>query len=179
MYTRGGDKGETSLFGPKRVPKDSARVEAYGTVDELNSAIGLSLTDCSDESLASSLRRIQAWLFVAGADLATETAAPKAQRIRARETKEVEAMTDRLLDELPTLSSFIMPGGTRLAAELHLARSICRRAERRIVRASRSEAINPDLIPFFNRLSTFLFNAARYANKLSRVEEDEWRPSPG
>ena len=175
MYTRRGDAGETSLYGSRRVGKESTRVEAYGTVDELNSAIGLAASDCDDAKLAVALKAVQRSLFVAGADLATDDDdSGRITRISARDTKDLEKMTDELIGELPTLKNFILPGGSRLAAELHLARAVCRRAERRVVAASKAERINPELLPFFNRLSTYLFNAARIANKRAGKREDPW-----
>lgn len=174
MYTKRGDSGETSLYGASRVPKDSPRVEAYGTVDELNSFIGLAISDCEDGPVASSLKHIQSLLFVAGADLASDPGDTKVPRISSSNTEELERMTDRLLSELPKLSNFILPGGSRLAAEIHLARAVCRRAERRIVALSRTEKVNPALVPFFNRLSTYLFNLARFANTSSGKKDEVW-----
>jgi cob(I)alamin adenosyltransferase len=175
MYTRRGDKGETSLFGPRRVPKDSPRVEAYGTVDELNSYLGVVISDCHNRTVTNSLREIQKMLFVAGADLASEPAAASVPRITAAETLRVERMTDDALARLPTLKNFILPGGSRLAAELHFARAICRRAERRVLAATRSEQLNPELVPFLNRLSSYLFNLARLANQKQKVKEYVWK----
>jgi cob(I)alamin adenosyltransferase len=174
VYTKRGDTGETSLYGPGRVPKDSPRVEAYGTVDELNSFIGLAISDCSDDSIASSLKRIQSLLFVAGADLASDAKDTKVPRISNSNTEELEKMTDEILSRLPKLTSFILPGGSRLAAEVHIARAVCRRAERRIVTLSRAEDVNPALMPFFNRLSTYLFNLARLANASSGKKDEVW-----
>lgn len=178
MYTRKGDQGETSLFGPRRVSKDSPRVEAYGTVDELSSAIGLAVADCSGGRLRGELKKVQSLLFVAGADLANPSSSPRGPRISHDDTLAIEKMTDDLLERLPRLDRFVLPGGTRLAAELHLARAICRRAERRVVAAGRHEAMNAELVPFFNRLSSYLFNAARYANRSKGAEEETWS-SPG
>ncbi len=177
VYTRRGDDGETSLFGPRRVAKDSPRVEAYGTVDELNSVIGVVLSECRDAKISNELKTVQKMLFVAGADLSAELdGAGRVPRISAHDTSRVELMTDRLIEDLPVLKSFILPGGTRVGAELQLARAVCRRAERRIVTASRAEAINHELIPFFNRLSSYLFNLARAANKKSKKPEVPWTP---
>ncbi|HUI86979.1 MAG TPA: cob(I)yrinic acid a,c-diamide adenosyltransferase [Nitrososphaerales archaeon] len=176
MYTRRGDKGETSLYGPARVSKDSPRVEAYGTVDELNSYLGVVVSGCGNRAIAKSLLTIQRLLFVAGADLATESVAPKAVRIREADTLAIEKMTDDLLARLPKITRFVLPGGSELASRLHFARSICRRAERRVVAASKREALNPELVPFLNRLSSFLFNAARFANHALKVEEEYWTP---
>ena len=176
MYTRRGDKGETSLYGPARVQKDDPRVEAYGTIDELNSVLGVVVSGTRDRSLASSIKEIQTLLFVAGSDAATELKGNQSvRRISASDTLRVERMTDDLLSKLPTLTNFILPGGSQTGALLQLARSVCRRTERRIVTASRSREMNPELLPFFNRLSSLLFNLSRQANKVARKKEDIWK----
>jgi cob(I)alamin adenosyltransferase len=176
MYTRGGDKGETSLYGSRRVPKDSVLVDAYGTIDELNSLIGVAISECRYKEISRSLKQVQRMLFVAGADAACEFGgAERVPRISAGDTEELEAMTKALLKKLPTLRNFILPGGGRLGANLMVARAVCRRAERRIVAASRGEGINPELLPFFNRLSTYLFDLSRYANKKAGKKEDIWK----
>jgi len=175
LYTRRGDKGETSLYGPQRVSKDSPRVEAYGTIDELNSYLGVILADCRDSMTTKSLKVIQKMLFVASADLASESGSSKVPRISSAETRKIESMTDELLARLPTLRNFVLPGGTRLAAELHFARAICRRAERRVVGASKGQKLNPELIPFMNRLSSYLFNLARAANAAKGKKEEIWK----
>ncbi len=176
MYTRRGDRGETSLFGPKRVSKDDPRVEAYGTIDELNSAIGVVIAGCSDNDVASSLREVQRLLFVAGGDAASElSGSHKVPRITAGDTATLEKMTDALLAELPSLSNFILPGGTETGARLQLARAVCRRAERRMVTASKARKMNPELLPFLNRLSSYLFNLSRWANSQAGKREDVWK----
>lgn len=178
MYTRGGDKGETSLYGAGRVPKDSPRVDAYGTIDELNSCIGVAIAGCKHKEVSKPLKRIQAELFTAGADLATEIGAKggaRVPRIKKKDTEELEKMVDGLQKKLPRLTSFILPGGSQLSSALHVARAVCRRAERRVVTLSRAEKINPELVPFLNRLSTYLFNLARYANVLEGVEDEVWK----
>jgi cob(I)alamin adenosyltransferase len=178
LYTRGGDKGETSLYGATRVPKDSRRVEAYGTIDELNSCIGVALAVCKHKDVSKPLKRIQAELFTAGADLATELGAKggsRVPRIENEDTERLEKMVDGLQKKLPRLKSFILPGGSQLSASLHLARAVCRRAERRVVALGRAEKINPEMVPYLNRLSTYLFNAARYANVVEGVEDEAWK----
>jgi len=175
VYTRRGDRGETSLFGSKRVGKDSPRVEAYGEVDELNSVIGVALSGCRDAALARELRSVQKMLFVAGADLAAEDPKAKVPRITPQDTEILEEMTDRALRALPPIKSFILPGGTRVASELQLARAVCRRAERRVVAASKKDAVNAELIPFLNRLSSYLFNASRLANARAGRKEEAWK----
>lgn len=178
MYTRRGDKGETSLYGEGRVPKDSTRVEAYGTIDELNSCIGMAVAGCSHGEISVPLRRVQSELFTAGADLATEfgTKAPSARvpRIRKEDTERLEKMVDDLQKVLPRLTSFILPGGSELSSRLQIARAVCRRAERRVITLARAERVNPELVPYLNRLSTYLFNAARYANALEKVDDEVW-----
>lgn len=179
MFTRGGDKGETGLYGGKRVAKDSARVEAYGTVDELNSCIGVAIAHTSHERISRELKRVQDLLLVAGADLATQLPSKEGEkervpRISKADTDRLESLIDELQPVLPHLTSFIIPGGSVSSAHIHLARSICRRAERKLVLLNRSEKLNPELVPFFNRLSTLLFNLARYANKLEGMDDEVW-----
>lgn len=178
MYTRRGDRGETSLYGAKRVAKDSPRVEAYGTIDELNSLIGVVISESKDTDVVSSLKGVQKMLFVAGADAACELGAPNSvPRVSGTDIAKLEKMTDELLARLPTLQNFILPGGTQVGAHLQLARAVCRRAERRILTASRTEGMNPELLPFFNRLSSYLFNLSRLANERAGTKEDIWKSS--
>jgi cob(I)alamin adenosyltransferase len=176
MYTRRGDRGDTSLYGSKRVAKDSPRVEAYGSIDELNSILGVAISLSKDARTSASLREIQRMLFVAGADSAAEYGgSPKVPRISASDTLRLEKMTDDLLGRLPTLRNFILPGGTPMGAYLQLSRAVCRRAERRLRTASRVEKMNPELLSFFNRLSSYLFNLSRWANKEAGRKEDVWK----
>lgn len=175
LYTRRGDKGETSLYGSRRVSKDSPRVEAYGAIDELNSYLGIVLSGCRDSMTTKSLRAVQRMLFVAGGDLASDQVALKVPRITASDTLKVEQMTDELLKRLPNLTNFILPGGKRTASELQFARAICRRAERRVVAASKVEKLNEELIPFMNRLSSYLFNLARAVNAKQKTKEEVWK----
>jgi cob(I)alamin adenosyltransferase len=176
MYTRRGDKGETSLYGAKRVQKDDPLVEAYGTIDELNSLIGVIIAGSKDKRLVASLTKVQRLLFVAGADAACELkSVSTVQRITSSDTQKLEKMTDELLSSLPSLKNFILPGGTSTGAMLQLARSVCRRAERRILSASKSTEVNPELLPFFNRLSSYLFNLSREANKRAGRKEAVWK----
>ena len=178
MYTRAGDKGQTGLYGPKRVAKDSPRVEAYGAVDELNSCLGVAISSSGRKEVSEELRWVQGRLLVAGAALASELAAKESEdrvpRIVIQDTKKLEEMIDRFQEKLPRLTSFILPGGTALSANLHLARSVCRRAERAVVSLAKKENINAELVPFLNRLSTYLFNAARYSNALEGVGDEVW-----
>lgn len=179
MYTRRGDAGETGLFGSKRVGKDSRRVEAYGTVDELNSCVGVAASFCTHRELSEDLKWVQGRLFVAGADLASELesgpAKERVPRIEKEDTEKLERMIDELQPKLPRLANFIIPGGSVLSAQLHVARSVCRRAERGIVALTKTEKVNPQLVPFLNRLSTYLFNVARYSNVLEGKKDEVWR----
>jgi cob(I)alamin adenosyltransferase len=176
LYTRRGDKGDTSLYGPKRVRKDDPRVEAYGTIDELNSVIGVIIAGSDDRALTSSLKEVQRMLFVAGSDAATELKGrQKVPRIGRSHTRRLEERTDELLAKLPPLSNFILPGGSPTGAMIHVARSVCRRAERHLVTASASGEMNPELLPFFNRLSSYLFNLSRWVNGVAGKNEDVWK----
>jgi cob(I)alamin adenosyltransferase len=179
LYTRGGDAGETGLYGSKRVGKESPRVAAYGTVDELNSCVGLAVSVSSHPEISNNLKWIQGRLFVTGADLAAELGegqqSDRVPRIGKEDTERLEKMIDALQPKLPRLTSFILPGGSVLSAQLHVARSVCRRGERSVVALAKAEKVNPQLIPFLNRLSTYLFNAARYANLLEGKQDEVWR----
>lgn len=178
MYTRGGDRGETGLYGAKRIAKDSLRVEAYGTIDELNSCIGVAIAHSRHSRISEELKTVQGLLFVAGADLASELQPDKSTdrvpRIVKSNTESLEKIVDEIIPLLPRLTNFILPGGSLLSAQLHLARSVCRRAERKLVALNRAEKVNPELIPFLNRLSTLLFNLARYANVLEETDDEVW-----
>jgi len=183
IYTRTGDAGETGLFGGARVAKTHPRVEAYGEVDELNSAIGLALALGGPDTpgdLAAALRHIQDRLFDLGADLATPpgtAAGDWLSRVPPAWTTELEAQIDALTATLPPLTAFILPGGTPLAGALHLARTVCRRAERRVLAAADAgEAVGAPVVIYLNRLSDYLFVAARYANAQAGVADVAWRP---
>lgn len=166
----------TSLYGSKRVAKDSPRVEAYGSIDELSSILGVAVSLSKDAKTTASLREIQRMLFVAGADSASEYGGSrKVPRITASDTLRLERMTDDLLRRLPTLNNFILPGGSPMGAYLQLSRAVCRRTERRLLTATRSEKMNPELRPFFNRLSSYLFNLSRWANKEAGTTEYIWK----
>ena len=173
-YTGTGDKGETSLYGGTRVGKENPRVEAYGAIDELNSQVGLARTLVKDTKLSEMLKNVQEDLWILGGDLANEIVNAKIPRIGKAELDRLESMTDELNSGLPRLRRFIIPGGSPAGAELHVARAVCRRAERRIVALSKIESINPDVIPFINRLSSLLFVLAREINKKEKVPEEEF-----
>jgi len=169
IYTRGGDKGDTSLGDGSRVPKDDLRVDAYGTVDEANATIGLARMDCAGLSgLETMLGRIQNDLFDLGADLCVPGGTPKdegALRIVQSQIDRLESEIDQMNDKLAPLQSFVLPGGVPAAAHLHLARTTVRRAERLVCALAREESVNPLAIAYLNRLSDHLFVAARHANQ--------------
>jgi cob(I)alamin adenosyltransferase len=185
IYTRKGDKGETSLFGGRRVGKDELRVEAYGSVDELNSVLGLAAARLPKEmeEWRGSLSAVQSDLFTLGAILATpKVGAAKPEHIPELAEVRVEALEDwidRLDEELTPLRAFVLPGGSDSAAALHLARSVCRRAERRVVALTKQEEVEPVVIKYLNRLSDFLFTLARAANARQGVSDVEWNPGVG
>jgi cob(I)alamin adenosyltransferase len=169
IYTRTGDGGETALGDGRRVPKHAPRVESYGTVDELNATLGLARLQAA-EAIDAALARVQNDLFDLGADLATpdfenDAAAPRARlRIVAAQVTRLEAEIDAMNARLSPLRSFVLPGGTPLAAQLHLARTVCRRAERLAVALAGLEPVNPEAVRYLNRLSDWLFVAARVTN---------------
>ena len=180
VYTRGGDQGETSLVGGERVRKDATRVEAYGAVDELNALLGVVLADLEYEDLCEGLRGIQSTLFDLGAELATpdleqrEERGKSVPRVSEREVAEFEDWIDRMEAELAPLRNFILPGGSRPAALLHLARTICRRAERRVITLAAKEVVGPPAVVYLNRLSDLLFVMARVVNRRSGLAEPTW-----
>ena len=173
-YSGTGDKGETSLYGGTRVEKADPRVEAYGAVDELNSQLGLARAHIKVKKLEQILKNIQKDLWILGGDLASELVTANVPRITKEQLVRIEGVTDELNSGLPQLRRFILPGGSVPGAELHVARAVCRRAERRIVALSKIESINPEVPPYINRLSSMLFVLARTANKLQRVSEEEF-----
>jgi cob(I)alamin adenosyltransferase len=176
LYTRGGDTGETSLFGGTRVRKDDVRIWAYGEVDELNAVLGLAIAEISDDDLRSGLLGVQSDLFDIGAELATpEGARSRAiPRVAQERIDELERWIDRVDERLAPLTSFILPGGTRAAAALHLARTVCRRAERRTVELAAMAEVSSSVIRYLNRLSDLLFALARTANARASVVEPVW-----
>lgn len=183
LYTSTGDDGTTGLFGGDRVSKDDPRIDAYGAVDELNAALGLALVACEQPQLSEHLGPLQSRLFDLGADLATPIGSrhsDKVARMNAAQVKQLEDSIDAIDGLNDTIKSFVMPGGTELASRLHLARCICRRAERETVRLGHLEQITPEVVIFLNRLSDLLFAAARLANKSAGVPDVPWVPgSPG
>jgi len=182
IYTKTGDGGETSLLGGARVGKDDPRVEAYGSVDELNAALGVVRAAGPEPELDGHLSRLQERLFTVGAELAA-TGGQKPRRalprVDAAWTLELEEAIDRWERELPPLTAFVLPGGTALAAALHVARAVGRRAERRVVALSHAAPVDPALVAYLNRASDFLFVAARVANHRAGVADVLWRaPAP-
>jgi cob(I)alamin adenosyltransferase len=180
IYTRTGDSGDTGLFGGQRVRKDDVRVEACGTVDELNALLGVAVSVSQDTDLARLITHIQHDLFSLGADLATPESAGErhgsavVNRVDDQAILSLEGEIDRLEAELAPLTRFILPGGHPLAAHLHNARTVCRRAERRCVRVLNSETANPNIVCYLNRLSDLLFVMARAANAHAGVQDVPW-----
>ena len=176
IYTKTGDKGKTSLFGGERVSKDTGRIEAYGCVDELNAHLGVVRSLKPPDEIEKVLDRIQHELFVLGADLATPPTKPpkKINRVESRHIEQLEKDIDRFDSALAPLQQFILPGGSRISAELQVARTICRRAERRIVQLLRKSEIGTIPVVYINRLSDLLFVLARSENTLEGVEEVRW-----
>lgn len=176
IYTKTGDKGKTSLFGGLRVSKDASRIQAYGTVDELNSHVGAIRSLNPGSEINEVLEKLQNDLFALGSDLATPSPKKGAavKRIEPRHIEQAEKIIDRLDSKLELLQNFILPGGSRIAAQIHVARTVCRRAERCVVELSRKETIGTLPVIYLNRISDLLFVLARYANKLERIEETKW-----
>lgn len=179
IYTRTGDAGDTGLFGGGRVSKTHPRVVAYGEVDELNAALGLAVAALADAALAERLAVLQRRLFDVGADLATPPGVAASEwvtRVPEAWVTALEAEIDGFEAELAPLATFIVPGGTPGAAALHLARTVCRRSERAVVAAGESgEDLGPTVARYLNRLSDWLFVAARVANARAGVPDAEWR----
>lgn len=178
IYTKSGDKGETGLFGGERVSKDSLRIEAYGTVDELNSFIGLALNEVNDTQVKNLLEKIQNLLFELGSDLSAPDNETNKKHNIPRITKshyeEIEKEIDKFDSQLEELRNFILPGGSKSAAVLHICRTICRRAERRVVALQNAVNIGNDIVIFLNRLSDLFFVLARYENKVSGIPDMKW-----
>jgi cob(I)alamin adenosyltransferase len=177
IYTRGGDTGETSLGDGTRVSKADLRIAAFGTVDELNSWLGLALGRGVPDGFRPWLERIQNELFDLGADLSVPTDEGRERlRVTTEQVEALEELCDRANAPLEPLRSFVLPGGGEAAATLHLARTVCRRAERLAVELSATEPVNPTAIAYLNRLSDLLFILARAANAAAGIEEPLWRP---
>jgi cob(I)alamin adenosyltransferase len=183
IYTRTGDQGETLLASGERVPKDAARIECYGSIDELNAFVGAAAVSAGDDArlaeLGRILTRIQHELFNLGSILATtpEHVHPKQARITDDGVARLESDIDRMNDGLPALRSFVLPGGCRINAELHVCRTVCRRAERLLVAASRSFEVGGVNLRYLNRLSDAFFVFSRWASMTLGVEEVLWSPN--
>ncbi len=179
IYTKSGDLGETSLFGGRRVPKYHLRIEAYGTVDELNSILGLVASQFAEPDLRDLVERVQAELFEVGADLATPLDAKTSHvvRVNAHSIARLEQEIDAWQESLPQLQSFILPGGAVTGATLHVARTVCRRAERTLTALAEEEEIHPDVLRYLNRLSDWLFVLARVVNHRQGKTETPWIPT--
>jgi cob(I)alamin adenosyltransferase len=182
IYTKTGDAGETGLFGGTRVSKASLRVEAYGEVDELNSALGWARLAVSDEALDAVLNRIQNDLFEVGAELGSTEASKQKSVVPLIAEPQVEAL-ERAIDQYeegpPALTSFVLPGGSEGASRFHLARCVCRRAERSVVALGAHDSIRGEVLRYLNRLSDLLFVLARYANHAAGVEDIPWKGQRG
>jgi len=171
LYTRNGDSGETDLGDGRRIGKQHVRVEACGAIDELNSALGLAAAACPEQDLAHRLQSVQHDLFLAGAELAAAVGDVSAEKLDVRR---IERWIDQAEQRLEPLRRFILPGGCELAGRLHLARTICRRAERRVAALAASETISPTVLAYLNRLGDLLFVWARLANRLAGVPDVPW-----
>ncbi len=176
IYTRAGDAGETSLGEGSRVPKTDLRIEAYGTVDELNSVLGFALSGELPDEFRPWLEQIQNDLFDLGADLSVPLEDDRRERLRVTpgQVERLEELCDLVNERLAPLKSFVLPGGTEAASRLHVARAVCRRAERRSVALAEAQGANPAALAYLNRLSDLLFILARAANAGS--QEPLWRP---
>ena len=177
VYTRTGDDGTTGLGGGQRVPKDSARIEAYGTVDELSSAIGVAIALGLEPRLAETLARIQNELFNLGSDLCIleeDKVKMPVPVIEERNVDALERLMDELSEELPPLDNFILPGGSPGAAQLHVARTVCRRAERLTIALARLEPVGPFVVKYLNRLSDALFVMSRYESAKRGIPDILW-----
>lgn len=187
IYTKRGDQGQTSLVGGQRVAKDDLRIECYGTVDELNAFVGAARLSVEDQQrqhpglseLAAALLRIQHELFNLGSILATlpEDVQPGQPRVTEAEIHQLESEIDRCNEELASLRSFVLPGGSRIDADLHICRTVCRRAERLLVKLAQRDSISPETIQYLNRLSDALFVWSRWANHVAGTPEMLWDPN--
>ncbi|MBV9269372.1 MAG: cob(I)yrinic acid a,c-diamide adenosyltransferase, partial [Acidobacteriaceae bacterium] len=187
IYTRAGDAGTTRLVGGQRIAKDDLRIETYGTVDELNSFVGAARITAEELAhrtgglgdLATILKRVQHELFNLGSILATlpEDVHPKQPTVTEIEVEQLEREIDRANADLPALRSFVLPGGSRLDAELHICRTVCRRAERLLVTLGRDQDVPPEALKYLNRLSDAFFVWSRWANQLTHAAETLWEPN--
>ena len=181
IYTKTGDKGETSLFGGSRVSKSDSRIESYGTVDELNSWMGLVRDNMGDAHSRELLKSIQDRLFTIGALLAADPKKPKLKKpdLRESDVTLLEHEIDKMNESLEPLQAFILPGGHPVVSYAHIARCVCRRAERLTVALSKNESIEPMIVKYLNRLSDYLFVLSRWIGKQLNAEEVQWEPRMG
>ena len=177
IYTKTGDKGTTALVGGKRVPKTHYRIEAYGTMDELNSYIGLIADLISFDEEKQFLRQIQSKLMTASSIMATEDKEKQDnyKDFTAGDIELLEKAIDKFDEELPALTKFILPGGHQTVSHIHIARTICRRSERKVLLVAENEYVNPLVVKYLNRLSDYLFSLARYIGNKLNAEEVEWK----
>lgn len=180
IYTKQGDKGQTSLLGGSKVPKYHERIEAYGTLDELNSFIGLTRDYSEDKNTRNYLKKIQDEVFAIESHLASETreASSYLPEITASVIKEMENEIDRMEQSLPELKNFILPGGHPAVSYCHVSRTICRRAERTVIKLAETTEVKSVIIQYLNRLSDYFFVLARYLGNYFDVEEIVWKPTP-
>ncbi len=178
IYTKTGDKGDTGLFGGDRVSKSSERIEAYGTLDELNSFTGMAVAEAKDKEVKKLLEKIQNELFTVGSDLATPDIEKNKKlnivRVPEKFCTDAEKAIDYFEEKLEPLKNFILPGGSKSSALLHVCRSVCRRAERRVVKLKKSEKIGENIIIYLNRLADLFFVLARYENKAVGLSDTKW-----
>jgi cob(I)alamin adenosyltransferase len=179
IYTRTGDEGMTSLYSGERVPKFHARIAVCGTLDELNCHLGAAIALGAHEETAGILRALQDRLFILGSDFATASDTKPIARTTASDTASIERTIDTLGARLPPLRAFILPGGSPAASHIHLARAVCRRAERTAAALAEKEPVNPQAIAFLNRLADALFMLARLENQLADTPDIIWSPQDG
>lgn len=179
VYTRGGDSGETSLFGGTRVQKNNLRIACIGTTDELNASLGVAVSNLKESDLIAVIEAVQNKLFEVGAELANpgkqQTNSANTFKVTEKDVITIEGIIDKNDSELPELKNFILPSGTVSATQLHLSRAVCRRLERLLVKLSKQEEVNPILVKYINRLSDLLFILARVANKRAKIIEKPWK----
>ncbi len=177
IYTKTGDDGTTGLFGGARLPKHDIRIEAYGTVDEFNSTLGFLMTFIDDHEILLLLQMIQSRLFTVGSNLASDPSKDMiTPDLKEEDLLTIEASIDQMQTSLPELKHFILPGGSQAISAAHLARTVCRRAERRCVALAFESQVDPLIILYLNRLSDYLFVLARYIGHQNNIEEIRWTP---
>lgn len=175
IYTKGGDSGETGLYGGARVPKDDLRIRAYGALDEVNAVLGMVIAEAQGQEKAAVLIQLQGQLFQLGAELAAPRGKkPGSQLIEMSEVEFLEKEIDQMESQLEPLKNFILPGGSKLAAMTHFIRTVSRRAERELITLNRAEPVRPVVLQYVNRLSDYLFVLARFFNHTLKVKDQPW-----